>query len=241
MSEVALLFGSETAVSPEQLDVAGFAPFSTADWPGRLVATIFTQGCPWRCSYCQNPSLQPFEGGAVRWSTVRSHLAARAGKLDGVVFSGGEPTAQAALVPAMQEVRSMGFEVGLLSAGVCPERLGAALRHADWLALDIKAMPEGYEDITGRSGSGAKAWESLRIAIAWGGPLEVRITVDPTSHSREAVLSAVRTVQAMGGPVPVLQEARESGTSEEFRHALGGRGLADVIGTEELPGVEIRG
>ncbi|MEK8227961.1 hypothetical protein NKG05_20525 [Oerskovia sp. M15] len=36
------------------LVVAGMTSLSTVDWPGRIVATVFLQGCPWRCTFCHN-------------------------------------------------------------------------------------------------------------------------------------------------------------------------------------------
>jgi len=241
VSHVAMLFGTETEVLADELQIAGYEPFSTVDWPGKLVATVFAQGCPWRCGYCHNASMQDSQvAGAVEWSTVLAHLAKRAGQLDGMVFSGGEPTRQAALIPAMQQARSLGFGVGMHSAGAFPARLREALPFVDWLGLDIKAMPEGYEDITGKSTAGLKAWQSLEIAIEWGGDLEVRLTVDPTTHTRESVLSVIKRVEAMGGPTPVLQEARGEGTSEEFQHALGRQRLVDVLSASDLEGLAVR-
>jgi len=241
MSHVAMLFGNETEVLADEFQIAGFERFSTVDWPGKLVATLFAQGCPWRCSYCHNASMQDSQApGTVEWSAVLAHLAHRVGQLDGVVFSGGEPTRQAALIPAMQQVRSLGFGVGMHSAGSYPARLREALGFVDWLGLDIKAMPEGYEDITGKGAAGLKAWQSLEIALEWGGDLEVRLTVDPTTHTRESVLSVIKRVKAMGGPTPVLQEARAEGTSEEFQRALGRQRLVDVLSGSDLEGVVVR-
>ena len=241
VSQVAMLFGSETEVLADELQIAGFEPFSTVDWPGKLVSTVFAQGCPWRCTYCHNSAMQDSQAeGSVAWSTVLAHLARRAGQLDGIVFSGGEPTRQAALIPAMQQARALGFGVGMHSAGAFPARLREALDFVDWLGLDIKAMPEGYQDVTGKSAAGLKAWQSLEIAIEWGGELEVRLTVDPTTHTRETVLSVINRVKAMGGPTPVLQEARAEGTSEEFQHALGRQRLVDVLCASDLEGLVVR-
>ena len=235
MSQVAKFFGPDSHVGAEDLQIAGFEPFSTVDWPDKLVATVFAQGCPWQCTYCHNADMQdPHTAGLVAWSTVLSHLARRAGQLDGVVFSGGEPTRQLALIPAMQEAKARGFAVGLHAAGAYPGRLREALSHTDWLGLDIKATPEGYEDITGQSAAGAKAWQSLEIAVAWGGDLEVRLTVDPTTHTRDAVMSIIRRVQEMGGPRPMLQEARPDGTSDAYQQALGSRGLRNVLTERDL-------
>jgi len=241
MSHVAMLFGNDTEVLADEFQIAGFERFSTVDWPGKLVAVVFAQGCPWRCSYCHNASMQDSQvAGTVEWSTVLAHLAHRVGQLDGVVFSGGEPTRQAALIPAMQQVRSLGFSVGMHSAGSYPARLREALGFVDWLGLDIKAMPEGYQDVTGKGAAGLKAWQSLEIALEWGGDLEVRLTVDPTTHTRESVLSVIKRVKAMGGPTPVLQEARAEGTSEEFQRALGRQRLVNVLSGSDLEGLVVR-
>ncbi len=235
MSQVAMLFGRHTAVAADDLRIARFEPLSTEAWPGMRAAVVLAQGCPWTCTYCHAPALQNTHAhGAIAWRDVRTHLAASTATLDAVVFSGGEPTRQRELIPAMQEARGMGFKVGLLTAGAYPVALGDALGYADWVALDIKAMPEAYQDITGKKASGAAAWESLESAIAWGGALEVRFTVDPTSHTREAALSVIRRVIAMGGPMPVIQQALPEGTTAEFRHALGARQAEGLLTADDL-------
>src|SRR3954447_23836555 len=77
------------------LAVAGLTPLSTCDWPGQLVATVFLQGCPLACTYCHNPALiDPRVPGTLPWTSVTDLLGRRQGLLDGVVFSGGEPTRQ---------------------------------------------------------------------------------------------------------------------------------------------------
>ena len=40
-----------------QLKVAGLTPMTTVDFPDRLAAVVFCQGCPLRCRYCHNPEL----------------------------------------------------------------------------------------------------------------------------------------------------------------------------------------
>ena len=39
------------------LRVGGLTPLTTIDFPGRLAAVVYCQGCPWRCGYCHNPAL----------------------------------------------------------------------------------------------------------------------------------------------------------------------------------------
>ncbi|MDR2380980.1 MAG: hypothetical protein LBE08_07380, partial [Bifidobacteriaceae bacterium] len=63
--------------------IAGLAKLSTCDWPGRLVATVFLQGCPWRCGYCQNPGLIDCRApGQLAWEDVVGWLERRRGLLD---------------------------------------------------------------------------------------------------------------------------------------------------------------
>ncbi|WP_242482200.1 anaerobic ribonucleoside-triphosphate reductase activating protein [Thiocystis violacea] len=164
----------------DPLRIGGLTRLTSIDYPGELAAVVFCQGCPWRCRYCQNGDLLDDDsGGGISWSEVRGFLEHRVGLLDGVVFSGGEPTAQRALAAAMREARSLGYKIGLHTGGAYPQRLSQLLPLLDWVGLDIKALPEDYPSVTGVPGSGEQAWESLRLLLAAGIPLEVRTTLMP--------------------------------------------------------------
>lgn len=218
--------------SPESADlaIAGLVRLSTCDWPGRLVATVFLQGCPWHCTYCHNPGLiDPTAPARVAWREVRSLLTRRHGLLDAVVFSGGEPTRQTALARAVAEVRALGFDAGLHTAGAYPRRLAGVLPLLDWVGLDMKALPEGYEAITGVATSATRAFASLRLVVASGIDHEVRVTVDPTRHTEAGIRRLVERLKREKVRRIVLQEARAEGASQAYAHALAGRRLADVI------------
>ena len=99
-------------LTASDLQIAGLTPMSSVDWPGKFVATVFAQGCPWACPYCHNQAIiDPKIPGVVSWESVEELLGRRRGLLDGVVFSGGEATRQLAVLPAMQRVRELGFEI----------------------------------------------------------------------------------------------------------------------------------
>jgi len=116
----------------------------------------------------------------MSWQTVRKQLERRRGFLEGVVFSGGEPTGQSGLAEVLQEVRAMGFLSGLHTAGIFPERLQILLPHLDWVGLDIKTFPDRrYDAVTGRSGSASRFRASLRLLRSAGIPFQLRTTVDP--------------------------------------------------------------
>nr|WP_146843472.1 anaerobic ribonucleoside-triphosphate reductase activating protein [Cellulomonas composti] len=210
------------------LVIAGVTPLSTCDWPGHLVATVFLQGCPWRCTYCHNYAiLDPRAPGQVPWRTVRDLLSRRTGLLDGVVFSGGEPTRQPALADAMREVRAAGFGVGLHTGGAYPRRLATLLPLVDWVGYDVKAPRALYRAIVragGETTAADQAFEGLRLVLESGVDVQVRTTVDPTVLSDDDVAALTRELTALGVREHVLQTVRPDGTSDEYRAALAGVG-----------------
>lgn len=162
------------------LRVGGFVPLSMTDFPGHLAAVIFCQGCPWRCGYCHNPHLLPRKGEReIAWLRIARFLERRRGLLDAVVFSGGEPTLQAALPHAMQAVKSMGFKVGLHTAGIYPRRLATVLPLVDWVGMDVKTRLADYADVTGVNGSGERARKSMELILSHGVAHEFRTTAHP--------------------------------------------------------------
>ncbi|MGO3041952.1 anaerobic ribonucleoside-triphosphate reductase activating protein [Ancrocorticia populi] len=208
-----------STVSAEDLAVAGLVPLSSVDWPDHLVATVFCQGCPWRCPYCQNSAiLDTRTPGIVPWPEVTSLLDRRAGLLDGVVFTGGEAMRQPALIPAMEEVRGRGLQIGLHTAGAYPRRLAEALPLIDWVGLDIKALAGDYREAAGFNG-GDKAWEALRLVLDAKDRLdyEVRLTVFPGAPADRHFTEFLGALRAEGVENFALQEARAQGTDEVFQ------------------------
>lgn len=229
------------------LPVGGVVPFSTLDFPGKLSAVLFLQGCPWRCGYCHNPHLQaagrPGDGtfeAFMRW------LDTRRGLLDAVVFSGGEPTAHAALGAAMREVRARGFAIGLHTGGAYPRRLESVVGLVDWIGLDVKAPLRDYASITGVAGSGAGAFACARTIVASGIAHEVRTTVHPSLVSGAMLLELAGELAAAGVRRWVLQPFRPDGCADASLVAAAPRGAtiaASVVATlrERVPEVEVRG
>jgi pyruvate formate lyase activating enzyme len=151
------------------LRVGGLTRLSATDYPGKLAAVVFCQGCAWRCGYCHNPELQPRRGSEeIAWSCVLAFLERRRGLLDAVVFSGGEPTQQRGLAPAMRAVKALGYLVGLHTAGIMPRRLAEVLPLVDWVAMDVKAKFDEHERVTGVRGSARRAKESRDLILRSG-------------------------------------------------------------------------
>lgn len=200
----------------DSLRLGGFVPFSTVDYPGQLSAVLFCQGCPWRCRYCHNPHLQEFSTGDISWSEVQSFLERRVGLLNAVVFSGGEPTAQRGLEPAMRWVRSLGFRVGLHTAGIYPGRLRHILPLVDWVGLDIKAPLDGrYDAITRGRASWRAANSALHEVIAEGVDYEVRTTVHPALLDEAALDEIQNSLLHAGARASRWQTFRPEGCTDE--------------------------
>lgn len=191
------------------LNIGGLTPFTTIDYPGKLAAVLFCQGCPWRCGYCYNQHLLPVgEQGRVSWQEVLQLLKQRRGLLDAVVFSGGEPTMQPSLPVALEEVRGMGFLTGLHTGGAYPDRLAACLPHLDWVGMDLKATFELYDEITGGAGSGNAAEQSALLLRQSGVSHQFRTTLDPFLLVSERLKKLQERVAEWGDEL-VLQECNE--------------------------------
>lgn len=212
-----MYFAPRLWVSRNSLQLAGLVPFSTVDFPGRLCAVLFTQGCPLRCRYCHNPHLRPRTAQAVQsWPAMKSWLGRRVGLLDAIVFSGGEPTAQAQLPEALAEAREMGFATGLHTSGVLPQRLERVLPLLDWIGLDIKAPFERYAAITESPGSGARARRALEAVLASGVSYELRTTVHAALLDDHDLMDTAHTLENYGVRRWVLQKFRHQGCDDPY-------------------------
>lgn len=210
--------------------LGGLAPLSTVDWPGRLAAVVFCQGCAWRCVYCHNPHLMPLDAPPRHgWEEVMAFLRRRVGLLDAVVFSGGEPTLQPGLATAMRDVKALGFEVGLHTAGPSPDRLSAVLALVDWVGLDIKAPFARYERVNDAPGSGAKACESLLRVVGAGVDHECRTTVHPSLFTAAELAALSSSLYELGARRHVLQPYRPDGCREGALGAVDRAAIEDLL------------
>ena len=157
----------------------GLVKSSLIDYPEKISAIVFTQGCNFRCSYCHNPELLKF--GSTDFSTeeILAFLGKRIGKLDAVVITGGEPTLQKDLKGFIQEVKSMGFLVKLDTNGTAPALLKELIDEGllDYVAMDIKAPLDKYSFITQVKGLEEKIKQSIEILLSGVVDYEFRTTV----------------------------------------------------------------
>ena len=174
--------------------IGGLEKLSLLDYPDHLAAIIFTQGCNFRCHFCYNPMLVlPQEGedkknnkkekGFPPLSTedLFLFLRERYGRLDGVVITGGEPTLHPDLPDFIKQIKDIGYDVKLDTNGTNPEMLASLLEAGllDYVAMDLKAPFEKYEEIVGVKADYNNLKKSVKMIIKSGLPHEFRTTVVP--------------------------------------------------------------
>lgn len=209
--------GAAVPDSLQDICVAGITPFTTIDFPGRLAGVFYLQGCPWRCRYCYNSEFWPLPpaGHRIPFEKILEFLKSRAGHLDGIVFSGGEPTVHERLPLWMRAVREMGFQVGLHTGGMFPERLEEVLPLCEWVGMDMKAPFDLYEKVTKVPGSGEAARRSAEKVLASRVSYEFRTTFHPDLLSEKDIEKMAGELASMGCAHYTLQGFRSEHCSDK--------------------------
>jgi pyruvate formate lyase activating enzyme len=141
------------------MQIGGFVKQSLIDYPGKIAAVVFTQGCNFRCGYCHNPQLVLpelfYKNQSTSVGEILLYLEERKNWLDGVVVTGGEPTIHNDLPVFLKKIKKLGYQVKLDSNGSNPSMLELVIKEklADCIAMDIKILPDNdaYAEIIGIS------------------------------------------------------------------------------------------
>ncbi len=163
------------------MTIGGFRKFSLIDYPGKISAIVFMQGCNFRCAYCYNRELvhPHLFSEPIPENEVLSFLDDRKGLLDGVVVTGGEPLLQPDLEDFLREVKTMGYRVKLDTNGSRPDRLEGLINKGlvDYVAMDYKAPLDRYAGVTGVEVGRERIVRSIDVITGSGLPCEIRTTV----------------------------------------------------------------
>lgn len=157
----------------------GLQETTLIDFPGRVACILFTAGCNFKCPYCHNPELLSFSTASViKQERVFDFLEERSGFLDGVVITGGEPTLHKDLLLFMKKVKKMGFEVKLDTNGSRPHVVEQILEQnlADYVAMDLKTLPENYAKMVSSPVSPEKIRTSIKHILDFQVNHEFRTT-----------------------------------------------------------------
>lgn len=154
--------------------VRGFENLSLCDWPGRATCIIFLGGCNLHCPTCHNHQLawDMHSLPVIDKPRITSYMRDRAGWLDGVTITGGEPTLVPALGELLMEIRKAGLPIKIDTNGMRPDIVAELLECnlADVFAVDVKGPYAKYPALTGHAVSEIAAKANLerifRIAQA---------------------------------------------------------------------------
>jgi len=173
------------------MKISGFQKLTLLDYPGKVACIIFTQGCNFRCPYCQNSLLIPMDSDyLIDEEEVFSYLNKRKGVIDGLVISGGEPTLQKDLVKFIKRVKDMGFLVKLDTNGSNPKILQELIDNdlVDYIAMDIKYLLNDYKVVAGLKVIADKLDKSINIIKKSNISHEFRTVIIKNIHDVDIIL-----------------------------------------------------
>lgn len=182
------------------------------DYPGKVACTIFTYGCNFRCPFCHNASLVTDAPKFISEDEVLSYLSKRAGILDGVCISGGEPLLQKDIFEFMKNVKDKGLLVKLDTNGSFPDKLKYAIdeKLVDYVAMDIKNSKDKYAMTVGVDNFDITPIEkSVELLINGDIDFEFRTTITKELHSEEDIRKIGTWIK--GAPKYFLQNFENTG------------------------------
>ncbi len=180
--------------------IGGLQKFTLLDYPGKIAATVFLAGCNFRCPFCYNPELVLPEiiknTPKISERSFFKFLKERKDLLEGIVVCGGEPTIHQDLPLFIKKIKKIGFAVKLDTNGSNPQMLKKLIDQnlIDYVAMDVKAPKEKYQEITGGRCNSEPIEKSISILKASKIDYEFRTTVVPTLLSKDDILKIVKWI-----------------------------------------------
>lgn len=230
------------------MGVKGFQGTSLLDFPGRIASLVFLGGCNLTCPFCHNSALviAPERLPDLDRDVLFAELEARVGFIDGVVFSGGEPTLEPDLPELAARVRAIGLEVKLDTNGLAPVVLERLLDQGllDYLAIDLKTALARYPALHDRPVQAEALLRSVQLALTSSIEVEFRTTCVPQWVS-EPVIREWGAVIA-GAPLWAIQQFHPEHALEEAMRGREGAPVSEVralaaVAREYVEKVVVRG
>lgn len=172
--------------------ISGMVKSSLVDYPGLVSVVLFTPGCNYDCFFCHNRQLINDSGKGIDQDEIDRFLAKRAGLLDAVVVTGGEPTLQSDLISYLESVKGHGYKIKLDSNGSAPQVIEAVLKSGlcDYFAIDYKGPAARYTEFCGDNAKADAVLATITTLIDAGAAFEVRTTVVPQLHTEDLIQMA---------------------------------------------------
>jgi pyruvate formate lyase activating enzyme len=197
--------------------IKGFQKLSLIEYPEKISAIVFLGNCNFKCHFCYNIDLVRNYDKLpdIPEKEILDFLSTRKGFLDGLAITGGEPTLHKELPSFIKKVKDLGFLVLLETNGSNPEMLKELIdkKLVDYIAMDIKAPLEKYDEVAGVKVNKKDIQESIDIIRKSGIDYEFRTTVIP-KHFKEDDAKAIGK-WLKGSERYVLQQFRPEKTLDE--------------------------
>jgi pyruvate formate lyase activating enzyme len=227
--------------------ISGLQKLTLLDYPGKIACTIFTGGCNLRCPFCHNTSLVLRSGDRdiISQEEVLAFLKKRAGILDGVCITGGEPLLQSGIGDFIIKIKLLGYNIKLDTNGCFPEKLKQLVRDGlvDYVAMDIKNAPDKYNETVGITNFDiSPIEESVAFLLSGAVPYEFRTTVVKELHKPEDIAAIGRWIAH--AERYFLQAFVDSGdVIASGLHAYDKKEMEELrqISLEYIPNTEVRG
>lgn len=173
-------------------------PFTMTDYPDKLSAIVWFAGCNMRCIYCYNTHVVT-STNKITQKECEEFLKSRAGKLQAVVFSGGECTLSDSFMPLLKVAKKLGFLTKVDTNGSNLELLKEAIeeRLIDYIALDFKSDKKNFKLIT-NSNLYEKFKATLLYLISINFPFEVRTTIHSDFIDEKMVSKMSKMLEELG-------------------------------------------
>lgn len=180
--------------------IDGLQKMTLLDFPGKVACTVFTGGCNFRCPFCHNALLvtELPENPDYTVDEILSFLKKRAGLLDGVAITGGEPLMNPDIADFIKQIRDLGYSVKLDTNGSYPDRLKSIVGEGivDYVAMDIKNCKEKYAETVGlKSYDLSKIEESVDFLKTNAVDYEFRTTVVKEFHTVDDIRKAAEWIK----------------------------------------------
>ena len=178
------------------MKIGGLNKLTTQDFPEHLACIIFTKGCNFNCSYCYNRDLVDNKAETIDEDYVMAYLYKRRKILDGVVISGGEPTIWDDLIPFIKKVKEFKLDIKLDTNGYNPAMLKEILDNnlVDYIAMDIKAIPDKYMKVINKKIDFNKILESIDLIKKSNIKYEFRTTIMKDVHDKNDIIKILKLI-----------------------------------------------
>lgn len=178
------------------MKIGGLNKLTAQDFPEHLACIIFTKGCNFNCSYCYNRDLVDNKAETIDEDYVMAYLYKRRKILDGVVISGGEPTIWDDLIPFIKKVKEFKLDIKLDTNGYNPTMLKEILDNnlVDYIAMDIKAIPDKYMKVINKKIDFNKILESIDLIKKSNIKYEFRTTIMKDVHDKKDIIKILKLI-----------------------------------------------